>query len=1578
MLICIAIPAAAISACFDWNLVTSCRSCFIRNFTWQYRLGNSDRSKDLNPCLTSLKIPPMVLYQIHNRAPWSLVLGQPSHVLDLWCEGKPMGCTSLVRTETYFTAIRNRDQCRFMDKFSDQSQPFPSQLRSKLPFRHYSFRLDPFAATRIGEAANPGPESVDSEESFATPVTREPLRLTFAVTNPTLIYQKSKLPLNLGVDTIMLSETAATSTVQSIETGNFRRNGYTSIWGQPMMPHHHHAPEGSLKGAAAGVSNHSRYPIRVPRVPQDSEWYQAGRILKTFLRLPKHEIQLITAYGYPANHPSARLKTNQLLQFAVDQAFQTTFPTIICGDFNHHPDDLEALQPLWNRGYQTAESIYRKLTGQMLPPTFQVSTRNDVAIFSPELAALITAVWVDEQHLIANHNPLCFSMTIPDKPLHQQTWKLPHTWLHLHPKTHLIEKHFQPPEFTQQECSLETWSKAVENAVHAALKEEILASPTGQYPGLPKKCRGRCKTPKIVKNPMPRSIRPAWQGHYQPAVDQPSMRIVQLTKQIRRLQSLRQRVHKWETNPTLPSIYWEQLWEEWQCILRAPGFPGGFSRWIQKHPEVFMLPLHLPDEDMIYQIEQLLRFHVDGLVYEHKRKQQALAQFKRQQDVKKYGRAQAFQSVKDAGAGLLTQIQQEKQWPVIVKQPLQYGLITVTLPQDACLDSFQDLRLNNHPVEFVQWNAPDLELMVHDADVVLDPDTHLSQPQTTARPTDVAAQLDDHWRQYWDRDKHVPPATWDILNGLINNLPSHATITDDLFDLKTWKNAIHALKSKTARGCCAWAADELKQLQDNCVTSLIQAFQFLGHAGMPKHLMAARTVPLLKKPEAMSPKDTRPITILSLLYRLWGRVMTQVVLSKWNQFFPPAVTGFLPGRSAIMPMYKLQLHLERAHQDATQQWSGLTLDIRKCFNSLPVSPVPTLLQKLGVPTLIIEFWANSHSNINRCWQVANQIFATGPQSTGVPEGDSMSVLIMLAYNYMWTIAIPASRTLANAYADNWSYATPDVTQHIQILQPILALVDAMHLEIDWEKTWVWVTHPDLKTQLQDLLQHLLPAGIQVDCALHARDLGFILHYRRKQFRKPQKDRHAKALRTLRKLQRSPLDRNTKALIAQTAIVKSLYGGHTHVTGEHFFRELRTEVARALVGPHQNVNSFLACMTLSKMVMDPELYLIRQALRFAREYLLYATPDEATLFLEFAALRQHNAKKVTGPCGALAIYLEKLDWKLTQDGSLLVSAFYTLHLLHTPWQVLWNALEHSWMTHLSLQLTSRKGYGAIPVIDRKATLAMFSSIPEPQQKTAAYAITGGFMLQHQKSKFDDGQSDLCSYCEIELDDHEHRVLRCTTTEPIRANYASTCEYLAEHDPIHVICPVMFVDPAWELHRQIWTQMPEPMLTLPHEAYHGPIFTDGSCQFPENVRYRFAANAAVCFRHDAPPDHELRLLSPDDLLTKGFHVIACSMLQGPQSIARAELQIVVKLIEAKVPGPIITDSQYVLLTQALVHSTLDVRTLHMRPNSDLLFRWHVMYHVHAVCPDVQKVKSHMPLQTCHDPDLLHLRLGNAAAD
>ena len=466
--------------------------------------------------------------------------------------------------------------------------------------------------------------------------------------------------------------------------------------------------------------------------------------------------------------------------------------------------------------------------------------------------------------------------------------------------------------------------------------------------------------------------------------------------------------------------------------------------------------------------------------------------------------------------------------------------------------------------------------------------------------------------------------------------------------------------------------------------------------------------------------------------------------------------------------------------------------------------------------------------------------------------------------------------------------------------------------------------------------------------------------------------------TLRKLPKSPYDLHTKALIAQTAVVKALYGAHCYVTGEQVLNELRSGITDALVGLHQNINPYLATNLLSGMITDPELYLIQQALRFAREFLLHADESTRQGFLRYVTCKTHKSQGVTGPAGALAVYLAKVGWQLNQEGQLLIAAFFQLDLMWSPWEDILQALEYAWMQHVATSLSSRKGYRGMPVPDRHATLNLVKNLPEKTLTIASYAITGGYMLQHQKTKFNADATDDCPYCEGQEDTHQHRVLECPLTQHVREKFGPTCQFFQDHDPILITCPILYMEPEWELHRQMWHALPEPDFHLPDFAFTQEVYTDGTCQFPAQPHYRHAANSAVCLRPDRPNLQDLLALDVEQQLEAAFHVICVGLLPGKQTIARAELHIIVRLAESGHPGPYVTDSQYVLNVYKQIQRQPDWRALHTKPNFDLIYRWHVVYWTAQSGPQIYKVKSHLDPTTHMDPTSQMRQIGNAVAD
>lgn len=895
------------------------------------------------------------------------------------------------------------------------------------------------------------------------------------------------------------------------------------------------------------------------------------------------------------------------------------------------------------------------------------------------------------------------------------------------------------------------------------------------------------------------------------------------------------------------------------------------------------------------------------------------------------------------------------------------------------MDFSQPIYIDGAASTIVQTDGTYLEVMLHDEITHLPPRVRISQEKETAKPDEVAQQLTRYWAQFWNRDTIQQQSSiehWSEFEVLKQQITAPTQVDIRQTHLPDWKDAIRQISSTTARGCCGWAADELKQLPDNCVADLMFTLQKYVCTGFPDWLMKATVLPVAKTYKADKASATRPITVLALIYRVWSKVMTKQILRTWARIMPKPISGFLPGRSAHDLIYDMQLSLEATnHGFSDLHWGGLTLDIVKCFNTLPMQPLKSILVHLGIPLAVVQLWSMSITKMVRHWMLDFQLFEVPQATTGVPEGDSWSVLARLGINYLVVFHLQPLVDRLNTYADNWAYATSQPTQHTPAIQKILQISHALSIAIDWSKTWAWGTSQSHKDALKEAKDRCLDQEVQLRQVLHARDLGYIMHYRLMPFRGTQKERHKQVLTRLTRLRRADLTLETKAYIAMTAgITKALYGCHTYMVGERYFEQLRSRIAEALLGDHHNIQSHLACMVLDKTLVDPEFWIIKQAVVAARQFLLNAPHATRKLFFRMAAQNSARYNHICGPAMALGAYLAKVGWQITRDGALHGLEHQTFHLLTSNLEDIFSALEISWMEHVAMHIATRKGMHHVPPIDRHATVKVFQKIAPEKQLSVGLDITMGYMLNQQKANFDEMQPETCDFCD-QVDSVQHRVLECQATAMIRQRYSSVCEFLQEHDQVHNRLPAVYLNPEIAFSHFVLENFPKPhKADLPYLPQYW--FTDGACSLPTEEQCRWASFSVVATRCTLDHFPEEKLNDAHWILHNCFDTVIASHVIGRQTVPRAELMAAVEAHEIGLDIPVVTDSQYVVDMHAKILATEHVWKLHKKKNYDLLVRLHCLHWQHGKQLLVIKVKAHKSIRKMDSQAFF--QVGNSAAD
>ena len=189
--------------------------------------------------------------------------------------------------------------------------------------------------------------------------------------------------------------------------------------------------------------------------------------------------------------------------------------------------------------------------------------------------------------------------------------------------------------------------------------------------------------------------------------------------------------------------------------------------------------------------------------------------------------------------------------------------------------------------------------------------------------------------------------------------------------------------------------------------------------------------------------------------------MAQTILRHWTKWLPWSIRGSLPHRSARDISFALESLVEQALADKTQM-GGFSFDVVKCFNQIPRVPLRRLLRHMGLPACLLHLWFDFLSKMERAPSFNGSIGTGLGSTTGVPEGDPLSVVAMVGICWLVTqrTAHPGSHALT--FVDNLSWVAYDQTTLEATLLRAIQFCEDWALPIDWTKSFCWATTKNLQ------------------------------------------------------------------------------------------------------------------------------------------------------------------------------------------------------------------------------------------------------------------------------------------------------------------------------------------------------------------------------------------------------------------------------------------------------------------------------------------------------------------------------------
>ena len=912
---------------------------------------------------------------------------------------------------------------------------------NRSPLWTQEFRQLCHSAKRIGEADHPGPAKHRSS----------PMQVHLAIVNPTTVHSKTptfhELFEKVGVHLVSLSETAATSHVQNQVSKKLAKRRILSFWSPPALPQRDTISDRFCdRGKPTGTALLSKIPCRPARLNLVPPWNVCPRFVHSIVQIGQTHIQLVVVYGYAHSqfNPRATDQTDELLQYIRVQIGKIPLPFVICGDFNLDPPKLPNWHAFCQLGAIDLASIHQRLYGFPMPATCNNVTKPDTAIISKELAPFVSCIRVLDQSWFATHCPVVCTLSLPQPHVYISRFRLPRSWCEFGPTSEQLDHVFQQQEVPSELSSFAEWGKVVDDTVDNWLRSQTAEALPSR---LPKKFRGRCQAPKITKSPVFSPLRKGEHGAFEPSDEILTISTKRHVTQVRRIVSLKQRLN-FEGELDINSHRWKGLVQEWSCILKAPVLSKHFAFWIASQPELGHIPWPLPTIEWLEDLLSLTKHHLNIAMAHDRRVFDSKIKYARQLDARHMGSKNAFSSIRGSPKAPVTQLIENFEKEVDVNWDHDTHQIHI---QDEFVDKLQvasPVQVLDTTGVIVARSQGSLSLKMEPWPTEFPDRIKLSQCCQIQSPDLVADKLAEYWVPLWTLPNDAPASNYE-LEQLIPHLPPQDPIHVD-FDLPNLKLAISRLRSSSALGIDGISAGELKVLPDSILLLLLTVFRQFG-SGFPKEFMIARTFPLNKVDTVPQNFQTRPITVLAQLYRVWGSMICHQILRQWASRFPKQITGFLPKRGALMAAYGAQAELEiDRHQDRTS--SGLTLDLKKCFNMIRQQSAFMVLAALKIPVGYLTQWIESIGRLSRYWIIESSTHGPYDCNNGLPEGDVFSVVAMLGIGLCWTsfaMAETQSQVVTWAYADNWAWKVYTVELHKLVIQATTRVVQAFGLVIDF-------------------------------------------------------------------------------------------------------------------------------------------------------------------------------------------------------------------------------------------------------------------------------------------------------------------------------------------------------------------------------------------------------------------------------------------------------------------------------------------------------------------------------------------------
>ncbi|CAE8623234.1 unnamed protein product [Polarella glacialis] len=574
-------------------------------------------------------------------------------------------------------------------------------------------------------------------------------------------------------------------------------------------------------------------------------------------------------------------------------------------------------------------------------------------------------------------------------------------------------------------------------------------------------------------------------------------------------------------------------------------------------------------------------------------------------------------------------------------------------------------------------------------------------------------------------------------------------------------------------GMDGWNVGELKLLPAPLLDLLAEMFNGIERSGKWPRPLECAMVSLISKGAGCEPNDLRPITVMSVVYRVWAIRRLQNLRTWQEKWASEAQFAYRSGRSPLEPLWHLSLQIESSLLEDKPLY-GISFDYSKCFDNIPHNILLNLVGSMGMASRILRPVTGMYKQLRRRFKVAGGIGKEFSSTNGIPQGCPVSVVLLNALLSVWTQSVENEipEACPSAFADDTgaTVSSRGALQKVADLTKEFADLTGQTLSTGAAgKSFAFRTDGGRNTTIR-------LGGIVLPWRVSAKQLGVHVHFRKQH----DDDREAEKLdlsaAAAAKVAWLPLGLFGRSIVLQTMVLsRSSYGSEVVRVPKKSAARLRSAVLRCLwgVGRRLRCKEILFTLFMAGHRLDPcqiDTYKCLVALR----RVLVANPRFHKAFEDTWVVASRARNVQHGPVGKIFLVTRLLGWRWVGPWRFTTSSNQEFDFLCVSEQRWQHEIRDSLRSMLWTAASQRRPdmVGLEAGVDRMASSAVLQSkkLSDNQRGMLRSILAGEIFTEHRRWRAKLTANNECKFCLAgEVENEQHLWWECPAWASVRAGH-----------------------------------------------------------------------------------------------------------------------------------------------------------------------------------------------------------------